>query len=151
MTWLYIAVLVSGCQKATDLITNLSTNFNRVHLLWVKSVFLSYIHYKLDILHSTDHVVSAVVQSSDVEMMTHESKPLSQINHQSGSTSKLQVSLLGTPSDELNYNEIAFSLLCVLIHQIIWELIISVMCVCAIHKHLQNLTYHTAWWLRMSD
>ena len=42
-----------------------------------------------------------MVRTSGAEMMPHEtSKPLSQMNHQSGSCSKLQMSTLGTSSGE---------------------------------------------------
>ena len=42
-----------------------------------------------------------VQRGSDVEMMPHEtSKPRSQMKHQSGSTPKLQMSTLETPSGE---------------------------------------------------
>ena len=45
--------------------------------------------------------VTFMVNGSGAEMMPHEtSKPLSQMNHQSGSCSKLQMSTLGTSSGE---------------------------------------------------
>ena len=61
------------------------------------------------------------------EMMPHEtSKPRSQMNHQSGSTSKLQMSTLGTPSGEWNYDErksfLRWRDVCFVQHQNIWEL-----------------------------